>query len=142
MPNEMTPLEAAEILLPCNLEQLNERILNLGVGIAQMSEQDSIRVHKSFLVSVLGYMEELLAVRNKIAAGEYKPVIHAHWKEVEPGHDVLYECSNCGRIISTSWGCCEDEDTKGCNGCDPTEEWLCCPTCHALMDGKDDSHAS
>ena len=117
-----------EILLPCNLEQLNERILNLGVGIAQMSEQDSIRVHKSFLVSVLGYMEELLAVRNKIAAGEYKPVIHAHWKIVNDFVDIgdgkHAECSNCGYEVDPY------SITKGC------------PNCRALMDGKDDSHAS
>ena len=102
------------------------------------------------LVLIKGIGPEYDAMRNavkyaasylrKISAGEYKPVIHAHWKEVEPGHDILFECSNCGRIISTSWGSCEDEDTQGNNGCDPTEEWLCCPTCRALMDGKDDSH--
>lgn len=87
-------------LLPCNFEQLNERILNLGIGIAQMGEQDTIRVHKSFLVSVLGYMEELLSIRNKIASGEYAPVVHGYWiKRDVFGEDPL-ECSACGNSVS------------------------------------------
>lgn len=57
----------------------------------------------------------------------------AHWKEVEPGSDILFECSCCGRIISSSWGTCSDEDTHGDNGCDPTEEWIYCPTCGSEM---------
>ena len=57
--------ELKPCLLPCNLEQLNERVLNLGVGIAQMGEQDAIRVHKKFLVAILGYMEELLGMRRE-----------------------------------------------------------------------------
>lgn len=65
-------------LLPCNLEQLNERVLNLGEGIAQMGEQDAIRVHKEFLTAVLGYMEELLGMRreeeSRRAAPENKPL--------------------------------------------------------------------
>lgn len=64
-----TAHEAAQnfngMLLPCNLEQLNDRILNLDNGIARMGEQDTIRVHKAFLVDVLGYMEELLGLRRR-----------------------------------------------------------------------------
>lgn len=67
---------------------------------------------------------------------EAAEVVHARWEDVEPGHDILFRCSNCGRIISSSWGACEDEDTNGNNGCDPLEEWLSCPTCGARMDGK------
>ncbi|MDD3231581.1 MAG: hypothetical protein PHE09_20585 [Oscillospiraceae bacterium] len=122
MKNEMTAEEVAERMLH-SAELLSEMQMNTPV------DDDVIA------------LEDAVDVLQKIASGEYAPVVHAHWKEVEPGHDVLFECSNCGRIISTSWGCCEDEDTKGCNGCDPTEEWLCCPTCRALMDGKDDSNA-
>lgn len=82
-------------------------------------------------------MESTASILRRVASGELAPVIHAHWEEVEPGHDILFQCSKCGRIISTSWGSCEDNDTQGCNGCDPTEEWLNCPSCGALMDGKD-----
>ena len=94
-------------------------------------------------------LKKAISDERSITAGEYKQVVHAHWKEVEPGQDILFECSACGRIISTSWGCCDDEDTHGYNGSDPTEEWLCCPSCSAVMDdfrdwnpldGKDDSH--
>ncbi|HVI41971.1 MAG TPA: hypothetical protein VM577_15070 [Anaerovoracaceae bacterium] len=110
---DLTPQEAAE-----SLDSLNEELFD-GTG-------DTLKFAASYM--------------RKIASGEYAPVVHAHWKECEPGHDILFECSNCGRIISTGWGCCEDEDTQGNNGCDPTEEWLNCPSCGALMDGKDDSN--
>lgn len=53
------------MLLPCNLEQLNDRINNLGVSIASMGDQDTIRVHKAFLITVLGYMEELFGLRRE-----------------------------------------------------------------------------
>ena len=105
MPNEMTAAEATEII---------ERG---DCGKCRYDAEDTA-----------------VRILRAIAAGEYKRVVHAHWKEVEPGHDVLFECSHCGRIISTSWGSCEDEDTHGNNGCDPTEEWLTCPTCGARMD--------
>lgn len=114
MPNEMTPQEIAE-----NLDSMNEELFD-GTG----------------------YTLKLAATLcRRVASGELAEVIHAHWKEVEPGHDILFQCSNCGRIVSTSWGSCEDEDTHGNNGCDPTEEWLSCPTCGALIGGKDDEDA-
>ena len=104
--------------------------------------------HKIAILEQTESMEKAMAIlrldnlKQQIADRELVEVVHAHWKEAKPGHDILFECSNCGRIISTSWGCCEDEDTKGCNGCDPTEEWQSCPTCGALMDEKDDNHES
>jgi hypothetical protein len=118
---DFTPLEAAE--------NLAKRLETLAFKI-RMGEHD---LNYSILYEAAEFIR-------RVASGELQPVIHAHWKEVEPGHDILFECSNCGRIISTSWGSCEDDDTQGNNGCDPTEEWLCCPTCGALIDGKDDSH--
>jgi len=122
MSNEMTPLEAAETLEDIAAVSDLKAVDGARSGLVNLSKNDasSLRVIASML--------------RKISAGEYKRVVHAHWKEVEPGHDILFECSNCGRIISTSWGCCEDEDTHGSNGCDPTEEWLTCPTCGARMD--------
>ncbi|MGX8711640.1 MAG: hypothetical protein ACQGTM_15515 [bacterium] len=110
---DLTPIEAAEIIMNPHGYGTSER------NAAECMASDALR---------------------QIAAGEYRQVVHGKWKEVEPGHDILFKCSNCGRIVSTSWGSCEDEDTHGCNGCDPTEEWLNCPSCGALMDGKDDSH--
>ena len=120
--NEMTAAKAAE-----NFEnEIKNFELSMPISAEECIRRDTI----CFAASIL----------RRTASGELTEVRHVHWKEVEPGHDILFECSNCGRIISTSWGCCEDKDTKGCNGCDPTEEWLYCPTCGALMNGKDDSH--
>ena len=112
--SDLTPLETAEKL---------EWIAKIAETDAYICTQDSVP-----------FLKQTASLLRAIAAGEYKWVVYAHWKEVEPGHDVLFECSHCGRIISTSWGSCEDEDTHGNNGCDPTEEWLTCPTCGARMD--------
>jgi hypothetical protein len=125
---DFTPLEVAETLEDIAAVSDLKAVDGARSGLVNLSKNDasSLRVIASML--------------RKISAGEYTPVVHAQWEEVNPGHDILFECSNCGRIISTSWGSCEDEDTKGNNGCDPTEEWLCCPTCGAPMDEKGDSH--
>jgi hypothetical protein len=65
-------------LLPCNLEQLNDRINNLSAGLTSMSSKDIMRVNKTFLTEVLNYMEELLGLRreeeNRRAAPENKPL--------------------------------------------------------------------
>jgi hypothetical protein len=135
---DLTPLEAAEKLEEDKDDYLCSRCAYQGL----IDCKGTCRATAPYDVAI-SYLR-------KIASGEYAPVVHAYWKEVEPGHDVLFECSNCGRIISTSWGSCEDEDTNGNNGCDPTDEWLSCPTCNAIMDesdmnqtqaGKDDFHA-
>lgn len=59
-----------------------------------------------------------------IAAGEYKPVVHAHWNYTSrPNEDCMggshgvIECSHCKE--------------------DYGAEYDYCPSCGALMDGKD-----
>lgn len=59
-----------------------------------------------------------------IAAGEYKQVVHAHWVKVDDGvmlgDGTHTECSNCH-----VWR---------------KHMYSHCPSCAAVMDGKDDSH--
>lgn len=67
-------------------------------------------------------IDKALEIVRRVAAGEYKPVIHAHWEVDEFGH----KCSACGEYVN-----------------DDTYENEClthCLNCGALMDGKDDSH--
>ncbi|TQI68989.1 hypothetical protein [Clostridium sp. KNHs216] len=52
--------------LQCNLQQLNERIINLGLGISQMGETGTMQVNKAFLTAILNYMEELLGLRREL----------------------------------------------------------------------------
>lgn len=65
--------------LQCNLEQLNGRIINLGLGISQMSETGTVQVNKAFLTATLNYMQELLRLRrefeNRRPAPENKPLM-------------------------------------------------------------------
>lgn len=63
----------------------------------------------------------------KIDAGELRPVVHAHWKKAD-GWPGPAECSNCDADAPC------DESGNECL----SEH---CPTCGALMDGKDDRHA-
>lgn len=71
--------ELKPCLLPCNLEQLNDRINNLSAGLTSMSSKDVMRVNKIFLTEVLNYMEELLGLRreeeNRRATPENKPLM-------------------------------------------------------------------
>ena len=66
------------MLLPCNLEQLNDRINNLSAGLIGMGDKDTIRVSRTFLNDVLNYMEELLGLRraeeNRRASPENDPL--------------------------------------------------------------------
>ncbi len=48
------------------------------------------------------------------------PIKHGKWKPIED--DVIFECSECGTQISTSW----DYDTE--------DMWNYCPHCSAKMD--------
>lgn len=70
--------ELKAYLLPCNLEQLNDRINSLGLEIARMGENETLRVRKAFLIATLGYMEELLGMRreeeDRRAATENNPL--------------------------------------------------------------------
>lgn len=59
---------------------------------------------------------------HKIASGEYAPVIHGRWIKRDIFSEDPLECSNCGNSVSV-YG------------------YSHCPSCGALMDGKDDSHA-
>lgn len=54
----------------CDLNLLNDRILNLGSGLATMPENGTMQVNKAFLTAVLGYMEELLGMRRAQPANE------------------------------------------------------------------------
>ena len=104
MSSTMTPLEAAE-----KMETAGELIWkNDEVGIFKITKDDA----KAF--------QTALFYLRKIVAGEYKPVVHAHWEwvEISPIKKELH-CSNCGfHGFRTPH----------------------CPSCGALMDGKDDSH--
>lgn len=74
-------------------------------------------------------MLKAAADERQIAAGELRPVIHAYWKgqSSNVGYRcvVHFACSNCGYEIA-------DDETVN----------KLCPSCGALMDGKDDSHAN
>jgi hypothetical protein len=61
------------MLLSCNLELLNERMLNLDAGLLGMGEKETMQVNKAFLTAVSNYMGELFAIRHKIDAGELVP---------------------------------------------------------------------
>ena len=93
------------------------------------------------LVLIKGIGPEYDAMRNAvkyaasclraIAAGEYKPVVHARWKLVSEGARCnLVKCTHCGRSIAV---------TKNV----PLDKWRAakpyCDQCGALM-GKDDIH--
>ncbi|WP_312938863.1 hypothetical protein [Oscillibacter sp.] len=60
----------SELILKSDLRLLNDRILNLGSGLATMPENGTMQVGKAFLTAVLGYMEELLGMRRAQPANE------------------------------------------------------------------------
>ncbi|CAB1243686.1 protein of unknown function [Ruminococcaceae bacterium BL-6] len=112
MPNEMTAAEAAEII-----EKLIPDIENDMTIYAYESE--ALHTAASYL--------------RKIAAGEYKPVVHAHWELVSEGAQCnLVKCTHCGRSIAVARNV-------------PLDEWRAakpyCDQCGALMNGKSDDHA-
>lgn len=84
------------------------------------------------LVSIKGdYFEDALelaaSILRRVASGKLAEVIHAHWNYTSrPNEDCMggshgvIECSHCKE--------------------DYGAEYDHCPSCGALMDGKDDSH--
>ena len=109
---EMTPLEAAEKL---------EEVYN------NCSEKYSRRVSDNpEFERYLSAVRVAASLCRKIAAGEYKQVVHAHWIGGYAHKDNVWaytqlKCSNCHNTVTGG-------TTKYC------------PSCGALMDEKDDSH--
>ena len=54
--NELKPFQ-------CDLNLLNDRILNLGCGLATLPDNGTMQVSKAFLAATLDYMEELHGMR-------------------------------------------------------------------------------
>jgi hypothetical protein len=77
----------SELLLKSDLSLLNDRVLNLGSGLATMPENGTMQVSKAFLNAVLGYMEELLGMRR-----------------AQPGNDPL--CEEGENFIQNKFGYC------------------------------------
>ena len=69
-------------LKPCqyDLNLLNDRILNLGAGLATMPENGTMQVNKAFLAAILSYMEELLGMRR-----------------AQPDNEPLITCGECAK---------------------------------------------
>jgi hypothetical protein len=109
MPNEMTPLEAAETLEDIAAVSDLKAVDGARSGLVKLSKNDasSLRVIASML--------------RQIAAGELRPVIHAHWEQKDCSKWPI--CSNCGKPM-LSRGYCPVYSNN-------------CPSCGALMDGKD-----
>lgn len=79
---------------PCDLILLNDRILNLGAGIATMPEDGTMQVNKVFLTAILGYMEELLGMRRAQPAND--PLTLEQLREMD-GEPVYIKYHTCGR---------------------------------------------
>jgi hypothetical protein len=75
--SDLTPLEAAE-----RLKDIKEQML------------DNILFDDAHALDYAAYY------LRAIAAGEYKPVVHAHWKQSSSIYNL--ECSNCGAIMDES----------------------------------------
>lgn len=116
---DLMPREAAEML----------------EDIAAVSDLKAVDGKRSGLVKIGRIDAEDLRIAasclRKIAAGEYKQVVHARWKLVSEGARCnLVKCTHCGRSIAV---------TKNV----PLDKWRAakpyCDQCGALM-GKDDIH--
>lgn len=86
MPNEMTPLEAAE-----KLEFIvdAQRIKRLG------TKSDDDGLYES--------VEQAAVDERKIASGEYAPVAYAHWEQADKRRWPI--CSNCGKAALSKGYC-------------------------------------
>ena len=116
---EMTPRGAAEML----------------EDIAAVSDLKAVDGKRSGLVKIGRIDAEDLRIAasclRKIASGGYAPVIHGRWIHkgcngipTENHETVAYaECSNCGHTVHNV-----DQEADRC------------PSCGALMDGKDENY--
>lgn len=72
MMDKKESVAADQMILSCNLKLLNDRILNLGVGLATMPEDGTMQVNKAFLTAVHNYMRELLGLRLKLEDADHE----------------------------------------------------------------------
>jgi len=88
---QMTPLETAE-----RLKDIKEQML------------DNISFDDAHALDYAAYY------LRAIAAGEYKPVVHAHWRHYKRSYIIPYDgideyqCSNCGSRRSIKSKYCKD----------------------------------
>lgn len=78
----------SELLIKSDLSLLNDRILNLGTGLATMPENGTMQVNKVFLTAILGYMEELLGICHAQPANE--PLTLEQLREMEQHGEGIY----------------------------------------------------
>jgi len=107
---DFTPLEAAE-----KLESL--------IDYAGDTLDDALKFNLRKVVDTTA------SYLRAIAAGEYKPVVHARWKLVSEGARCnLVKCTHCGRLIAVARNV-------------PLDEWRAakpyCDQCGALMHKSD-----
>lgn len=116
---EMTPLEAG------NLADALEKSLPPKVSYANLVGAESCYGDTYVWEDPEPYMiSEAIQFLRKIAAGEYRQVVHGHWKN----RGYLDQCcSICGEAPEREQG-------------ETPPDYDICPYCGALMDGKDDSH--
>lgn len=69
----------------------------------------------------------------KMPAADVEPVVHAHWLISE--HE-FFDCSACGESYYTGAGSKAQAESYLSNG----NFYKHCPSCGAVMDGKDDSN--
>lgn len=76
------------------------------------------------------------AVMSKVAAGELVEVVHGEWLNFV-GDFSTAECNRCGEVYEVS------PDEKPCENYFNAfkQFYKYCPSCGALMDGKDDNNA-
>ena len=92
----------------CDLNLLNDRILNLGSGLATMPENGTMQVNKAFLTAVLGYMEELLGMRRAQPTNEPLTLEELREMDGEPVFLIIEDVNGFGPI--TMWALVEIEE--------------------------------
>jgi hypothetical protein len=128
--SELTPQKIAE-----NLDDLAKSI-----DISSGGLFNSLPKIKSELISSL---RSAAADERRIASGELKPVVHAHWIDTDFINSTgeIYECSNCHKFYNPA--------KKAISLGRQEENPAYCSRCGALMDetrdgnsrnGKDDSN--